>query len=959
MPMAISHSLSSGQRTGHGRGTRLGVVPRLAIDPMAWDFSLDFSKPRKGPATPAFSGDWRGGGALHQAPQLAPRRAAPARKAVVENESDEEAPDTDKPQVRLVWDAAKGQLVPAKEGEEEPKAEAETKEEEAEAEGESEEEEEAAGDEDVDVEAESRTAFLSEASTPELIKQAVAVGGPLADSTKDKWVLDKATQLYFKYDTPSQKMYCWNSSQGCMYHWKERGKMSYLWAGASGADSAPPTGPPQVPPTPKAASAGEAPALATESSDALWVTVIPPQVLSADFEDANAEVEEELELNAKAIGAVIGKGGKGIKEIEQATGIKTTTLNAREAEGNVRRLVLKGSRGQIAAAKSAVEQRVTLVLGPKMAEKVQKHWNAQLLERKRTESGSEAAKGGVRGLSDFALKHNLKAVMARKLSRLDAQLQRYMLRHFQPLKAKPVDAPQRRLRLRGVESLLPRRFHRLSERHEGYMTQLFKFPQRWRLEALYEDGELDGEICETIPLRTSAVIGKQQPEEATEEQVIELEVNMALGQKEASKVYGDVKDQHCRLLRMGNDFYVMALESAIGTLVDGQKIRETDGPVPIRDGTTLTVGKYLFYCEVGSETSLQDRRKKLLAGERFWKEGAASLQQAEAAAEAKEEPEDAELDAEGEEAVDVLFTDGSDALEAEAEAEAEAAEAEETEEMARPDKSLQNQEQLDALSRKRKRDEDAPMPEAVVDEVDELAEVDEEFGRGQAGAMRGVLAFLVLVPRGLLKAAPAFEAAKAREVDAAFAVRKAMLDRLAMALAWEELTLQELRRECQTRDVCFTGLRSRSEPEQRKELGERLFVNVCHSAWETQGIPVKRFGSAQAAAKVVERMAQLSELSLEELKGRWRELQIPPEAGEPPSKRELLKALEKLAMWQEMPLKELQKDCREMEVSTSSLSGLRLSDAETRKESWCSAAAWGCSSRTGLPRACPSSAWRQ
>lgn len=37
-------------------------------------------------------------------------------------------------------------------------------------------------------------------------------------------------------------------------------------------------------------------------------------------------------------------------------------------------------------------------------------------------------------------------------------------------------------------------------------------------------------------------------------------------------------------------------------------------------------------------------------------------------------------------------------------------------------------------------------------------------------------------------------------------------------------------------------------------------------------------------------------------------------------------------MWQEMPLKELQKDCREMEVSTSSLSGVRLSDAEQRKE---------------------------
>lgn len=30
------------------------------------------------------------------------------------------------------------------------------------------------------------------------------------------------------------------------------------------------------------------------------------------------------------------------------------------------------------------------------------------------------------------------------------------------------------------------------------------------------------------------------------------------------------QDQHCRLHRMGHDFYVMALESHIGTLVDGQ-----------------------------------------------------------------------------------------------------------------------------------------------------------------------------------------------------------------------------------------------------------------------------------------------------------------------------------------------------------------------------------------------------
>eukprot|EP00439_Symbiodinium_sp_Y106_P071946 s281_g13.t1 len=162
--------------------------------------------------------------------------------------------------------------------------------------------------------------------------------------------------------------------------------------------------------------------------------------------------------------------------------------------------------------------------------------------------------------------------------------------------------------------------------------------------------------------------------------------------------------------------------------------------------------------------------------------------------------------------------------------------------------------------------------------------------------------------------------------------RRAILDRLTTALVWEQLTLQELRRECQARDVVFTGLRSRSEAEQRQELCERLFVNVCHAAWETQGIPVKRFGSGAAAAKVVERMARLVELTLEDLQVEFKALNIPAEAPQPNTKRDLLALLEKLVMWQEMPLKELQKDCREMEVSTCSLSGVRLSDTEHRKE---------------------------
>ena len=45
--------------------------------------------------------------------------------------------------------------------------------------------------------------------------------------------------------------------------------------------------------------------------------------------------------------------------------------------------------------------------------------------------------------------------------------------------------------------------------------------------ALGPQGELDGEICETIPLRGSGMVLGKSPEEG--EQAIEIEVNTALG----------------------------------------------------------------------------------------------------------------------------------------------------------------------------------------------------------------------------------------------------------------------------------------------------------------------------------------------------------------------------------------------------------------------------------------------
>ena len=126
------------------------------------------------------------------------------------------------------------------------------------------------------------------------------------------------------------------------------------------------------------------------------------------------------------------------------------------------------------------------------------------------------------------------------------------------------------------------------------------------------------QVCETVLLsEDGAIIGHQQ-QELGAEQVIELEYDKDLDEREAGRMYGHVQPRHCRLFRMGDDFYAWALESH-GTLVDGQKCREQDGPVPLRDGTVIGIGKYLIFCEVATAEALQERRKRLLNGERVWK----------------------------------------------------------------------------------------------------------------------------------------------------------------------------------------------------------------------------------------------------------------------------------------------------------------------------------------------------
>eukprot|EP00747_Dinoflagellata_sp_TGD_P025323 gnl/TRDRNA2_/TRDRNA2_131178_c0_seq1.p1 gnl/TRDRNA2_/TRDRNA2_131178_c0~~gnl/TRDRNA2_/TRDRNA2_131178_c0_seq1.p1 ORF type:complete len:790 (-),score=229.33 gnl/TRDRNA2_/TRDRNA2_131178_c0_seq1:146-2314(-) len=562
------------------------------------------------------------------------RGEAEVKSVAKEVEEEEEEEDEDSAGKQFVWDAAKGELVEVQTKEQDTDAsnrEGSATTEEGTEGTPSQPQEEAAGDKDDEeedddseeddddepgdggadqLESESRSAFIDGASTPELIKQAVSVGGELARGVSDRWVLDQATKLSFRYDTNKKVMHCWNPEQGCMYVWRNRGKLDFLWASPGGASAQPPADPFAGPPRPAAAApaTGDAAAASEAPRDepqadplALWVTVLPPKVLAAgSADDPDMQVEEEIELPAKAIGAIIGKGGAAIQELEKHSGAKASMQQPGEGE-NVGILRLEGTKAQVASAKSVLDQQIVMKLGASLAEKMQKHRDKELLERKRTESGADAAKVGVPGLSEFCQKWGLKAVLARRVGRLDAMLQRHLIRHFNPKKAKPVNA------------LRP------------YLTALMMYPQRWRLEALYEDGELDGEICETVPLQADgALVGCQgevdEVKEASEVQLIELECNIkALGEKEASRVYGDVQKEHCRLFRQGPDFYAWALDSKIGTMVDGQKYREHDGPVPLRDGSILAIGKYLLYCEMGTAATLQDRRARLLRGERIWK----------------------------------------------------------------------------------------------------------------------------------------------------------------------------------------------------------------------------------------------------------------------------------------------------------------------------------------------------
>lgn len=160
-----------------------------------------------------------------------------------------------------------------------------------------------------------------------------------------------------------------------------------------------------------------------------------------------------------------------------------------------------------------------------------------------------------------------------------------------------------------------------------------------------------------------------------------------------------------------------------------------------------------------------------------------------------------------------------------------------------------------------------------------------------------------------------------------------LVGRLITCHVMQTLPLPELRKECQKYDASFTGLRSRVESEQRRELCERIFAAICRQAWEALGIPVRRFGSVAVAAKVVENIERFSSISDCELRLEHRALGFAREASVgSASREEMKKRLKQVAIWNELPIKELQKECRDCDISTAIQNGSRISDADHRRE---------------------------
>jgi len=161
------------------------------------------------------------------------------------------------------------------------------------------------------------------------------------------------------------------------------------------------------------------------------------------------------------------------------------------------------------------------------------------------------------GFSEFASKWGIQVKHLRHLQKFDAQLVRHVLRNFNPQKAKPENALQK------------------------YTEALSLFPQRWRVQAIAEDSDLESL---TLDSDNSIYVGNSGT------LYFSFEVPI---------------DPVCEFLQLKGDFYLIVKKSEV--FLNNMKIEAADGPVDLRDVSSVRIGDDLIFAEIAEKDILDER----------------------------------------------------------------------------------------------------------------------------------------------------------------------------------------------------------------------------------------------------------------------------------------------------------------------------------------------------------------
>jgi len=140
---------------------------------------------------------------------------------------------------------------------------------------------------------------------------------------------------------------------------------------------------------------------------------------------------------------------------------------------------------------------------------------------------------------------------------------------------------------------------------------------------------------------------------------------------------------------------------------------------------------------------------------------------------------------------------------------------------------------------------------------------------------------------------------------------------------WRELPIPELRKECSS---IITGIDATvakgDEKEQRNEYMVKLMQQDCMNRWDKRGLQVKRLGGFDEATRLVSVVEYNEQVSLEELRTWYRELNLPGESISLIDMKGLLQFKQSFDLWCLLPTSELTVECRKHRLNFMKMCGV-------------------------------------